>query len=264
MRAHVFVRCARRRIPLRLRSGISRSPATRPCSRRQRADGFHQDEELAFVVGGAAGVEIAVADDGLKRRRDPFLQRIGRLDVVMAIEQQRRFAGRAGPFARAPADCRLPSISRAFSRPARASQSRTNSAARPHVGGVFGERADAGDAKKADEVVHVCRTNYNIVSRSSMPPYLLRLAYMSEFLLALVAVLMLWSQVGGQGHLDLMPWYTKLGLTVGLALVTVMGTVSAVAHERAWNAKTIACLLLALMLAGGDGGRDVLLSSARK
>ena len=39
-------------------------------------------------------------------------------------------------------------------------------------------------------------------------------------------------------------------LTVGLALVTVAGTVAAVSHERAWNAKTIACLLLALMMAG--------------
>ena len=84
-----------------------------------------------------------------------------------------------------------------------------------------------------------------------MPPYSFRLAYMAEFLVAVLATLELWSQVGGQGHLDLMPWYTKFLLTVGLALVTVAGTASAVAHERAWNAKTVACLLLALMLAGG-------------
>jgi len=77
---------------------------------------------------------------------------------------------------------------------------------------------------------------------------------MSEFLLALLSILELWSQVGGQGHLDLMPWYTKLLFTVGLALVTVAGTASAVAHERAWNAKTMACLLLALMLALGMAG----------
>ena len=44
-----------------------------------------------------------------------------------------------------------------------------------------------------------------------MPPNLLRLAYVSEFLLALLAILSLWSEVGGQGPLDLMPWYTKLG-----------------------------------------------------
>lgn len=86
-----------------------------------------------------------------------------------------------------------------------------------------------------------------------MSPYLLRLAYVSEFLLALICVLTLWAEVGGQGHLDLMPWYTKLGLLAGLAAVTVMGTAAAVTHQRAWNARTIACLLLALMLAGGMG-----------
>jgi hypothetical protein len=84
-----------------------------------------------------------------------------------------------------------------------------------------------------------------------MPPNLTRLAYVSEFLLALVAVLELWSQVGGQGHLDLMPWYTKLGLTVGLALATVAGTAAAVSHPDPWNAKTIACLILALLIAAG-------------
>ncbi len=87
-----------------------------------------------------------------------------------------------------------------------------------------------------------------------MSPNLLRLAYMLEFLVALVAVFEVWSQVGGQGHLDLMPWYTKLGLGVGLALVTVAGTVAAVSHERAWNAKTLACLALALLFAGGMAG----------
>src|SRR5208282_5439383 len=87
-----------------------------------------------------------------------------------------------------------------------------------------------------------------------MSAHLLRIAYMFEFLLALIATLELWSEVGGQGHLDLMPWYTKLGLTLGMALVTVMGTVSAVSHQRAWNAKTVACLMLALMLAAGMAG----------
>jgi len=77
---------------------------------------------------------------------------------------------------------------------------------------------------------------------------------MLEFLVAQLAILEVWSQVGGQNHLDLMPWYTKLSLTMGLALVTVAGTVSAVSHERAWNAKPIACLALGLMLAGAMGG----------
>jgi hypothetical protein len=86
-----------------------------------------------------------------------------------------------------------------------------------------------------------------------MPPYYLRLAYMSEFLLALVATLDLWSEVGGAGHLELMPWYTKLVLAVGFALATVAGTAAAVAHERAFNAKTIAFAIVALLLAAGMG-----------
>lgn len=86
-----------------------------------------------------------------------------------------------------------------------------------------------------------------------MPPNSLRLAYMAEFLLALVTIMELWTQVGGQGHLDLMPWYTKLLLTMSMALITVAGTAAAVAHERAWNAKTVASLLIALMLAGAMG-----------
>ncbi|SRR5579871_658731 len=90
-----------------------------------------------------------------------------------------------------------------------------------------------------------------------MSPNLLRLAYMLEFLVATVATLELWSQVGGQSHLDLMPWYTKLGLTLGLALFTVLGTIAAVSHENAWNAKTIACLVVALMIAGGMAGATV-------
>ena len=77
---------------------------------------------------------------------------------------------------------------------------------------------------------------------------------MVEFLVALVAIFEVWSQVGGQGHLDLMPWYTKLSLDVGLAIVTVAGTVSAVSHERAWNAKTLASLALALLIIGGMAG----------
>jgi len=83
-----------------------------------------------------------------------------------------------------------------------------------------------------------------------MPPYWSRLAFVAEFLVAMVAILEVWSETGGQNHLDLMAWYAKLSLTVGLALVTVLGTMAAVSHERAWNAKTIACLLLALALAG--------------
>jgi hypothetical protein len=86
-----------------------------------------------------------------------------------------------------------------------------------------------------------------------MPPNILRLAFTIEFLIALVAIFETWSMAGGQGHLDLMPWYAKLGFSLGLSLVIVMGTASAMAHDRAWNAKTIACLALAAMIVGGMG-----------
>ena len=51
----------------------------------------------------------------------------------------------------------------------------------------------------------------------------------------------------------MMPWYAKLGCTLGLALAIVMATISAMAHESAWNAKTIACLVLIIMIATGMG-----------
>jgi Ni/Fe-hydrogenase subunit HybB-like protein len=75
---------------------------------------------------------------------------------------------------------------------------------------------------------------------------------MIEFLVALVAIPEAWN-IGGQGHLEYMPWFAKVGFVLGLALVTVMGTAAAMAHERAWNARTIACLLLAALLASGMG-----------
>ena len=76
---------------------------------------------------------------------------------------------------------------------------------------------------------------------------------MIEFLVALVAIFETWSMVGGQSHLDLMPWYIKLLFVLGLAIVTVMGSAAAVSHERGWNAKTVTCVLLALMIATGMG-----------
>ena len=77
---------------------------------------------------------------------------------------------------------------------------------------------------------------------------MLRIAYVCEFLLALLAISVVWSQVGGQDHLDLMPWYDKFVLIFALALVTVVGTIAAVSRERAWNGIAIACLAMALLI----------------
>jgi hypothetical protein len=81
----------------------------------------------------------------------------------------------------------------------------------------------------------------------------LRLAYATEFLIALIAVFLLWSQVGGQSHLDLMPWYVKLGLGAGAAFAVVKATVAAVSHEHAWNGRTLKWFGILLILLTGCG-----------
>ena len=84
-----------------------------------------------------------------------------------------------------------------------------------------------------------------------MPAF--RLAYSTQFLIALIAIFVLWSQVGGQSHLDLMPWYLKLGLGVGAAFAVVKATIAAVDRENAWNAGTLRWfgILLALLIGCG-------------
>src|SRR5690242_17596999 len=82
---------------------------------------------------------------------------------------------------------------------------------------------------------------------------ILRLAYTTLFLLALLAVFLLWSEVGGQSHLDLMPWYLKLGLGGGAAFATVKATMAAVSHERPWNAQTLRWAGILMILLVGCG-----------
>jgi len=81
----------------------------------------------------------------------------------------------------------------------------------------------------------------------------LRLFYAIEFLIALIATYTLWSQVGGQGHLDMMAWYWKLCLGTGIAFAAVKATAAAVAGTRAWNSRTLRwiSIILALALACG-------------
>ena len=77
---------------------------------------------------------------------------------------------------------------------------------------------------------------------------MLRIAYVCEFLLALLTISVAWGQVGGQDHLDLLPWYDKFVLLFALALTVVLGTAAAVSREPAWNGTTMICLTLALLL----------------
>jgi hypothetical protein len=77
---------------------------------------------------------------------------------------------------------------------------------------------------------------------------LLRLAYATQYLIALIVMLLLWSQVGGPDHLDLTPWYFKLILTAGAAFAIVKATAAAVSRESAWNSGTLKWLSLLLVI----------------
>ena len=77
---------------------------------------------------------------------------------------------------------------------------------------------------------------------------ILRLAYSTQFLIALTAIFVLWSQVGGQSHLDLLPWSVKLGLGLAAAYCVVRATAASVSGDRAWNGHTVRWLGLTLAL----------------
>jgi hypothetical protein len=49
-------------------------------------------QQLAFVVRGPASIDIAITAGRLERWANPFLQRLGRLNIVMPIDQGRRSA----------------------------------------------------------------------------------------------------------------------------------------------------------------------------
>ena len=71
-------------------------------------------------------------------------------------------------------------------------------------------------------------------------PRIDRLYYAIEFLLALLTIHMLWSEIGGQTHLDMMPWYAKLTLILALAWCAVRFTAAIVAQERTWTRSSVA------------------------
>jgi predicted outer membrane lipoprotein len=82
---------------------------------------------------------------------------------------------------------------------------------------------------------------------------ILRLAYSTLFLIALMAVFVLWSQVGGQSHLDLVPWPLKLGLGLAAAYGVVRTTAASVSGERAWNGHMVRWLGLVLAVLAACG-----------
>ena len=64
---------------------------------QQRLERLNLRPDLAFVIDRAAGVEIAVALGWLKGRRVPLVQRLGRLHIVVAVNEHRRLARRIEP-----------------------------------------------------------------------------------------------------------------------------------------------------------------------
>ena len=64
-----------------------------------------------------------------------------------------------------------------------------------------------------------------------MKPRLLRLAFVFEFLVALVAIFTAWSEIGGQAALDSMTWFWKFGFSLLLA-ASIVGYSSAIALEQ--------------------------------
>ena len=75
----------------------------------------------------------------------------------------------------------------------------------------------------------------------------LRIAYAIQFTVTLMAIFEIWGQVGGQGHLDLMPWYAKLLLSSALSLAAVKATAAAVQRDRFWSAGWWLAALFALI-----------------
>lgn len=86
-----------------------------------------------------------------------------------------------------------------------------------------------------------------------MTPKLLRLAYLSEFFVAVVAIFTAWSEIGGQATLDVMPWAWKCGLGIGLSAASVCYTAALVSHDSIWDKRVSKWLALLIVLLLGMG-----------
>ena len=96
------------------------------------------------------------------------------------------------------------------------------------------------------------RTEEPIVATAAPAPPVMswrRFAYACEFLIALLAVFTVWSEVGGQGHLDLLPWYVKLAGALGMSWGIVRFTAGMAEEEKAWNRTSVLWLSLMISMA---------------
>ena len=79
-------------------------------------------------------------------------------------------------------------------------------------------------------------------------PRLLRLVYVCQFLLALLAIFASWSEIGGQATLDLMHWAWKAGLSLSLSSAIVAYTDALIAEESVWSLRTARWLSAVVVL----------------
>ena len=86
-----------------------------------------------------------------------------------------------------------------------------------------------------------------------MTPKYLRIVFLSEFLVAVIAIFTAWSEIGGQAALDIMPWGWKFGLGVGLAVAFVAYSAALLAGESIWNARSAKWLALIIVLVLATG-----------
>src|SRR5262245_58917806 len=61
----------------------------RTCRFQERLDRFDVDKHLSLVVARASPIDVVSADNGIEGWRAPFRERFGRLDVVVAINENR-------------------------------------------------------------------------------------------------------------------------------------------------------------------------------
>ncbi len=117
---------------------------------------------------------------------------------------------------------------------------RTEDAAQPNLGVVTEVSEFPPPPDESAPVPGLAPASENV---PGIPLSWLRLGYALEFLIALLAIVTMWSEIGGEGHLDLMPWYVKLGCILGLAWCSVRLTASVVEQPRVWTGRTVRWLI---------------------
>ncbi len=86
------------------------------------------------------------------------------------------------------------------------------------------------------------------------PAAWLRLALAFEFLLTSLVVLEMWTQVGGQGHMDMLPWYLKLSCISLVSWFTVKLTAAVMEQPKTWHRRSRLWLSGVLLMCAAMGG----------